>query len=66
MSIQRLFSFASMIAMLAAHCGAQSAGIEVKAQPFVADFYCVTSSIPKPGILLLGGSEGGRPKRTPA
>jgi dienelactone hydrolase len=47
--------------MLAGHCRAESAGVEVKAEPFVADFYCVKSSIPKPGILLLGGSEGGRP-----
>jgi len=40
---------------------AQPAGIDVSGQNFVGDFYCEPSAIPRPGILLLGGSEGGRP-----
>ena len=59
---RKLFSLAVVITLLAAHCGAESLGVEVKGEPFVGDFYCVKSPAPKPGILLLGGSEGGRPR----
>ena len=61
MSIRRLFSFASVSVTLAACCSAEAVAIEVKGEPFVADFYCVKSSVPRPGILFLGGSGGGRP-----
>ena len=35
--------------------------IEIKGQPFVADFYYTMDSIGKIGIIVLGGSEGGKP-----
>jgi dienelactone hydrolase len=40
---------------------AQPVGTDVAGQNFAGDFYCEPSAIPRPGILLLGGSEGGRP-----
>lgn len=61
MNIRVLFYFAFVVGMLANHCCAASIGVEVKGQPFVADFYCTESSHPKTGILLLGGSGGGKP-----
>jgi dienelactone hydrolase len=34
---------------------------EIKGEAFVGDFYCRDVSTTRPGILFLGGSEGGRP-----
>lgn len=42
-------------------CGAEPVRTDIKGENFVADFYCNEPSTPKPGILFLGGSEGGRP-----
>ena len=35
--------------------------VEIKDQPFVADFYSTPDSIHKIGFIVLGGSEGGKP-----
>jgi pimeloyl-ACP methyl ester carboxylesterase len=44
--------------------GAEVIKTDVAGRGFVADFYFTADSTNKPGILFLGGSEGGRP-RTP-
>ncbi len=44
--------------------GADVIRTEVEGKGFVADFYCRGDLTDKPGILFLGGSEGGKP-RTP-
>lgn len=45
------------------HGYAQAVRTELKGEGFVADFYCQAGPATKPGILFLGGSEGGRPDR---
>lgn len=41
--------------------GAEVVKSEVQGQSFIADFYCRQDSTNRLGILLLGGSEGGKP-----
>ena len=40
---------------------AQAMHTALKGEGFVADFYCKAGPVTKPGLLFLGGSEGGRP-----
>ncbi|MEI7732111.1 MAG: acyl-CoA thioester hydrolase/BAAT C-terminal domain-containing protein [Verrucomicrobiota bacterium] len=40
---------------------AQVVRTDLKGEGFVADFYCKAGPVTKPGLLFLGGSEGGRP-----
>ncbi|MCX7008100.1 MAG: dienelactone hydrolase [Kiritimatiellaeota bacterium] len=42
---------------------AQAMHTDPKGAGFVADFYCQAGTTTKPGILFLGGSEGGRPDK---
>jgi dienelactone hydrolase len=53
----------AIIGLFIRNCGAETIRTEVKGENFVADFYCNEPSTPRPGILFLGGSEGGRPNR---
>jgi dienelactone hydrolase len=68
--ISRIFSIVLVTAITGVfirNSGAEAVKTEIKGENFVADFYCNEPSTPKPGIVFLGGSEGGRPNwRLPA
>lgn len=57
----KLFVFLFLIYYLSTFAAEQFTTTEVKDQNFVADFYSTDSSLKKLGILVLGGSEGGKP-----
>lgn len=65
MKTRRILAFVFVFAgAVAGRSHAQVVKTEVKGEGFVADFYQKKDSVAKlPGILFLGGSEGGRPGR---
>jgi len=56
----RIFTFMFIALCASAVSGAEPIKSAITGHGFVADFYCTEGSSPKPGILFLGGSEGGK------
>jgi uncharacterized protein len=57
-----LAAFMMAFAFITGAAGAEAAPVAVQGQGFTADFYAPAGSSAKTGVLVLGGSEGGKPE----